>query len=137
MQHRFKWFIGIPYIILNLFLVLSVKAGRLYADAESNHLAAGIWRGEIKRKDGHTIPFNFQTKLVARKIIIYVINGTERLLVDNVRRKGDSLFINMPFFDSRFDLRILGENKLEGNWIKNNGNRQAIVPFCATFNKAE
>jgi thiol-disulfide isomerase/thioredoxin len=137
MQHRFKWFIGIPYIILNLFLVLSAKAGPLFVAAESNHLATGIWRGEIKRTDGHTIPFNFQTKLIAGKIIIYVINGTERLLVDNVRRKGDSLFINMPFFDSRFDLRILGENKLEGSWIKNNGNRQAIVAFCATFNKAE
>src|SRR6202030_3294826 len=37
----------------------------------------------------------------------------------------------------RFDLRILDKYKLKGSWIKNYGNRQAVVPFRAVFNEAE
>ena len=58
-----------------------------------------------------------------------MINGYERLLVDNIRHAGDSLFIEMPFFDSHFALRILDGEVLEGNWIKNYGDRQVAIPF--------
>jgi len=101
--------------------------------ADSNQLSIGLWRGEILRTDGHVIPFNFQTKNLAGKMIIYVINGTERLMVDQIRQQGDSLFIDMPFFDSHFALRILDDQQLEGRWIKNYGNRQVLTPFRAVF----
>ena len=67
---------------------------------------------------------------------MYVINGAERLLVDNIRQQGDSLFIEMPFFDSYFELRILDEQRLEGNWTKNYGNRQVSTSFQAIFNES-
>jgi thiol-disulfide isomerase/thioredoxin len=102
---------------------------------DSGRVSLGIWRGEIIRSDGHLIVFNFQTKVTSGRLLIHVINGTERLLVDNIRQLGDSLFIDMPFFDSHFSLRIKNENFLEGNWIKISGNKQTIVPFRATFNK--
>ena len=56
------------------------------------------------------------------------------MLVDNIRQSGDSLFIDMPFFDSHFALRIVNERKLEGNWIKYYGKREVVVPFQAIFN---
>src|SRR4029077_16795661 len=65
------------------------------------------------------------------------INGSERLRVDNIRQTGDSLFIEMPFFDSHFALRILDDQKLEGNWIKNYGDRLVAIPFQAFFNVKE
>ena len=68
---------------------------------------------------------------------MYVINGAERLLVDNIRQQGDSLFIDMPFFDSHFALLIKDSEKLEGNWIKNSGTKQSVVPFRAFFNEDE
>jgi thiol-disulfide isomerase/thioredoxin len=95
----------------------------------------GIWRGEINRADGHPIVFNFLTKEVAGRIVIYVINGTERLLVDNIRLRGDSLFIDMPFFDSHFLLRVVDENILEGDWVKISGPRITRVPFRASCNQ--
>ena len=103
--------------------------------SDTNNIPLGIWRGEILRTDGHPIIFSFQTRIVAGRLIIHVINGTERLLVDNIRQQGDSLFIDMPFFDSHFSLRIVDETTLEGNWIKISGNKQSVVPFRAVFNQ--
>jgi thiol-disulfide isomerase/thioredoxin len=137
MQFRFKWF----FFVFNIVSILSgaplAKAAILHNPSKNNKLSIGTWRGVIRRKDGHTIPFNFQTKEISGKIIIYVINGAERLLVDQIRQKNDSLFIDMPFFDSRFALRILDEQKLEGSWIKDYGDRQVAVPFEAFFNVTE
>jgi thiol-disulfide isomerase/thioredoxin len=111
------------------------KAAEIRAASDSNKLSIGIWRGEIIREDGHLIPFIFQTRISTGKTILYVTNGTERLLVDNIRQRGDSVFIEMPFFDSHFSLRIVNSEFLEGTWTKNYGNRLAIIPFHAIFNE--
>ena len=66
---------------------------------------------------------------------MYVINGAERLLVDNIRLQDDSIFIEMPFFDSRFALRIVDEQKMEGVWLKDYGNRVVATRFQAIFNE--
>ncbi|HWJ27344.1 MAG TPA: hypothetical protein VNS32_12435, partial [Flavisolibacter sp.] len=62
----------------------------------------GMWRVELERPDGKQIVFNFQTKDSAGKKVLYVLNASERLLVDNIRLKNDSVFIDMPFFESSF-----------------------------------
>lgn len=104
---------------------------------QNGGLPNGIWQAHILRKDGQEIPFNFETRDSAGKKILYVMNGKERLLVDNIRQHADSVFIEMPFFDSRFALRISGVNKLEGSWIKNYGHRQVITSFRAIRNQPE
>jgi thiol-disulfide isomerase/thioredoxin len=124
-----------PIIIFCISLSLSGKASSTARLSTSNKISIGIWRGEILRQDGQKIPFNFQTKITAGKIIIYIINGAERLLVDNIRQEGDSLFIVMPFFDSYFALRITNDQKLEGNWIKNYGDHIIATAFQANFNE--
>ncbi|HET7003159.1 MAG TPA: TlpA disulfide reductase family protein [Puia sp.] len=67
-------------------------------------------------------------------MIIYVINGTERLMVDEVREKGDSVFIHMPFYDSYFALRLVNTGYLQGDWIKNYGDHLVSMRFSAEFN---
>jgi len=137
MRSGFKRPLSFSFVLLNIFLVLFSEAAPPAVHPQTRKLSIGNWRGEIIRKDGNTIPFNFQTKQVAGKVIIYVINGAERLLVDNIRQQGDSLYIEMPFFDSHFELRILDEQKLEGSWIKNYGNRLVSTSFQAVFNLSE
>jgi thiol-disulfide isomerase/thioredoxin len=137
MTHRFKFPFPVFFVCLSLFFTSFTKPFPGRPVSAESKLSLGIWRGEILRADGHTIPFNFQTKESAGKLIITIINGSEHLLVDNIRRQGDSLFIEMPFFDSHFALRILNDQLLEGNWIKNYGNRQVATPFRAIFNISE
>ena len=99
-------------------------------------LNSGIWRGEIRRSDGHPIVFNFNVHQSAGRIQVTIINGKERLLVDEIHQRGDSIYIEMPFFDSHFALRISNEHRLEGNWIKNYGDHLVSLPFQADFDQA-
>ncbi len=97
----------------------------------------GFWRATIERPDGQKIVFNFQSKDSAGKKIIYVINGAEHLLVDSIETRDDSVFIQMPFFESGFRAKITDEGNLEGVWVKKYGKRIQILPFAATRNTKE
>jgi len=65
------------------------------------------------------------------------MNGTERLLVNDVRENADSLFIRMPFFDSYFALRLVNSKYLQGDWIKNYGDHLVTMRFFAEFNNPQ
>ena len=122
--------------VFNLFLFQVVNANPLPVQPVHPVLTSGTWRGEIRRSDGHLIVFNFNIRQTAGKIRVTIMNGKERLLVDDIHQEADSVFIEMPFFDSHFALRISSEHRLEGSWIKNYGNRLVILPFRASFNEA-
>jgi thiol-disulfide isomerase/thioredoxin len=126
-----RFFLTIICFSLSLFGSAS-PAVKYFSD---NKISIGIWHGEILREDGQKIPFNFQIRETGGRMVIYIINGAERLLVDNIRQEGDSFFIVMPFFDSYFALRIVNDQKLEGSWIKNYGDHSISTAFQATFNE--
>jgi thiol-disulfide isomerase/thioredoxin len=136
MQFRLKWPFPLFFFLFSFLLVSYTKAAPWHGDSDSTKLLNGYWRAEILRSDGHAITFNLKVQERFGKIIIYIINGSERLLVDNVRQQGDSVFIDMPFFDSHFSLRVLDQHNLEGNWIKYVGGRQVLVPFRAIYEPA-
>lgn len=99
-----------------------------------DELKNGFWRATILRPDGQQIVFNFQSKDSAGKKIIYVINDKEHLLVDSIETRADSVFIEMPFFESSFRAKITRQGNLEGIWIKKYGKRIQILPFEAMYN---
>lgn len=101
-----------------------------------NELKNGVWRAELIRPDGKIIRFNFETKDSAGKTILYLQNAGERLLVDSILVKDDSVFIQMPFFDSRF-LAKLSAGKMEGVWIKRLAEREQVMPFNAVYNQPD
>ena len=126
--------------ILFLFPLFSFQAGSSTAGIQplkNNFPPNGIWQADIIRKDGQNIRFNFEMKDSAGKKILYVINGKERLLADDIRQRKDSIFIEMPFFDSRFALRLYDDDKLKGIWIKNYGHRRVTMPVLAVRNQAQ
>jgi hypothetical protein len=98
---------------------------------QSNSLKQGIWRATILRTDGQKIPFTFEVKDSANHTIIYLLNAANRLKVDSIQQKGDSVLIQMPFFASRFSAKILQGKELSGEWTKDYGTYQKQMPFKA------
>lgn len=94
-------------------------------------LKNGIWRATLQRADGHQVVFNFQVTDSADKKVLYVFNANDRMEVDSLVFNGDSVFIQMPFFDSWFKAKINPDGSLKGTWTKNYGNRLATMPFDA------
>ncbi|GAB2702614.1 hypothetical protein GCM10027037_30240 [Mucilaginibacter koreensis] len=110
-------------ILLLSFITLSSFAQKL---------KTGTWRGVLTTETKHEIPFNFTIKDTAGRQLMTIINGNERFKVTEISAKGDSVFINMPLFDSEFRLKKQGQI-LTGNWVKHLGERDAITPFKATY----
>ena len=68
-------------------------------------------------ESGTEIPFNFDLQMTPIDTLIYIITGTDRYEVKDVTMAGDSLFIQMPLFSSRFALQ-LENGTLHGNFIR-------------------
>nr|WP_295865339.1 TlpA disulfide reductase family protein [uncultured Chitinophaga sp.] len=100
-------------------------------------LTTGTWQASLHRADGANIVFNFLVKDTAGKKVLYVLNATDKLLVDDVKVSGDSVFIKMPFFDSDFKARFTDSGSLEGQWTRHLADKDVSIPFTAKPNTAE
>ncbi len=97
-------------------------------------LQNGNWRGELTRSDHHSVVFNFKVTDSAGQKTVYVQNAEDRMRVDSITIKGDSVFIQMPFFDSSFKAKITPDGNLKGSWTKVYSDRTETMPFYATHN---
>ncbi len=97
-------------------------------------LQIGTWRGALVRPDGASIQFNFDVARENGNLVLYIINGKERLLTDSVLFRNDSVFIQLPFFQSGIDAAILPDGNLYGVFKKDYGRFIQTIPFKATFN---
>jgi len=115
---------GIFFVIL-VFITLGATAQK--------QLREGWWRVELLRTDSIIIPFNFEVKLVNGKKILFIRNVSERIKVDQLKFKGDSVYIEMPVFESRFAGKFLKNGSIEGNWIKGTSSKDQVLPFRSVF----
>lgn len=86
----------------------------------------------INEETGLELPFNFNVIYKNKKPIIIIKNGDERIVVDEINIKGDSVNFKMPIFDTEFKT-ILIENNLVGLWINNYKTSKNKIKFKATF----
>lgn len=126
-----------PYKIVFGFCIFIFALVSIHWLEKPVELKNGFWRATIQRPDGQQIVFNFQSKDSAGKKIIYVINGQDHLLVDSIQTLSDSVFIEMPFFESSFKAKINSAGNLEGIWIKKYGKRIQVLPFEAVYDTKE
>jgi thiol-disulfide isomerase/thioredoxin len=93
----------------------------------------GQWRALLIRKDGNDIAFNFNVKDSAGRQVLYLRNAGERILVDDITKEGDSLFIKFPFYESQLRARVTPEGNLEGVWLRHLADSWLVVPFKAYY----
>ncbi len=122
--------------IFLLFIFQGVTASIKASPVEAPVFRNGQWRAFIERKDGNNIAFNFEAKDSAGKQILYLKNAGERLLVDDITRKGDSVLIHLPFFESQFRAILTKEGNLEGVWMIRGVDSFRSVPFKAFYGEA-
>ena len=93
----------------------------------------GQWRGYLERKDGHDIVFNFEVKDSGGRKVLYIRNAGERLLVDSVSMEGDSVRIQLPFFESQLRAVVTGDGNLEGEYRIHLQDSFRSMPFRAVY----
>jgi thiol-disulfide isomerase/thioredoxin len=100
----------------------------------SSLLKSGTWRAtvEIQEKE---LPFNFEVKQSGNNDFdVYLINASERLVLDEVVVKGDSVDMPLHIFDANIKAVIKGDT-LEGVFVKNFA-KDYRLPFRAVYGQA-
>jgi thiol-disulfide isomerase/thioredoxin len=115
------------FLFLSYFLLSSCNDSR-----QANvRLSAGKWRAVISMQN-QQMPFNFEVENRADSQIIYLVNGKEKLKLDEISYKNDSIRIAMPFYDCEIVGKTDGK-KLEGTYIKRFPNKEYRLPVIADF----
>jgi thiol-disulfide isomerase/thioredoxin len=101
-------------------------------------LKEGKWRGILTIVDstGLILPFNFDLSFQNDSTKITIHNAEEKILVNEVSIKGDSVFIKMPVFDSEFRCKLSGDSLMNGNWINHARKEKNIIPFTGIYGEA-
>lgn len=89
----------------------------------------GLWVGVLQMQ-GTELPFRFELARHDGKPAMIIYNADERIVCDEVELKGDSLFITLPLYNSRFLLKA-GQNELQGVWINYARKNPVSIPFSA------
>ena len=97
---------------------------------QKTELKTGTWRGVIDCQ-GHDLPFTFEVAKRNDSMLVYINNGLEKIVLDEVSVFGDSVKMVLHIFDAELRAKIDG-NKLTGTFVKNYA-PEANQPFSATF----
>lgn len=98
-------------------------------DQPHENLKTGMWRAVLKLQE-EELPFNFIVSSdSASGYNIHIINASERLLLDNITLRGDSVSIPLHIFDASFEARISGDT-LEGLFVRHY-DKDNTIPFLA------
>lgn len=98
---------------------------------KNDNLMEGSWRATLLTESGIELPFNFEVQKAQNgSDVLYIINGEERFLVDEIEHVDDSVFIKLPIFDSEIKAKMNG-HQLEGKWIKYLAQRSVAMNFNA------
>lgn len=114
-------FVTATFLVFNLY-------------AQYSHMPEGTWRGALVRTDGIEIPFTFETAEVNGEPLVYFINADDKLMVDEIRFSGDSVVVDMPFFDAKF-VGGINNGNIAGNYYKTSGENVTRIPFKTYYNK--
>lgn len=115
---------------MKLLFALILTLPVFHADAQ---LKDGRYRWTIERSDHEKIVFTGIIFTANKQKNMYIVNGQDSLLVDDIIIKGDSAYFELPFFESSFRAKVNENGSLTGNWIKKSaGKIVRKLPFTAT-----
>lgn len=101
---------------------------------EDDTIKIGYWRGTLNVQ-GHELPFVFEVVEENHLPVLYLINASERLRVDELSFAQDTVTIPLHVFDATLKAKI-NEGRLVGFWSKDSYDDYQI-DFEATFGNTE
>lgn len=111
--------------IVSLFLLFFSVTGFSQKAKQVSYFQAAI-----HRTDGINLPFNFILEVQNQKSVLYITNAAEKIKVEDIYFTKDSVFINMPVFESSFKARV-SYGKWEGTWTRATSTNDQVLPFTA------
>lgn len=95
---------------------------------KQNQNGSKRYRALIVRADSLPIAFNIVEERRSDSIVWTIINAGEKILVEDIVQKEDSLLINLPFFEAQLNL-VKSTNGYQGIWYKRTSIGEQRVPI--------
>ncbi|WP_250419021.1 MULTISPECIES: peroxiredoxin family protein [Pontibacter] len=99
-------------------------------DSTSATIKPGTWRVALQRTDGKEIPFTMEAKQQNDSTVLYLVNGEERILLDEITSDGDSVKIKLHIFDADLIAKV-EDDKMAGRFVRNDLAYAYSLPFTA------
>jgi len=116
------------YVFIGLISIFSCKKDKQEEVIVDKEFKVGSYRASLAIKDQKELPFVFKVDS-AKQMTIF--NAEEKIQVDDISIKGDSIFIKMPVFDAKITAVINEKGDLRGSYTK--ASKNAKVPFEAIY----
>lgn len=117
-------------LFLSFWAVLAFLSGcSPSATSTPDALPTGPWRGTIQ-VSGQEMPFTFTVSEQDGKQVVHLINGDERILIDEISQSGDSVRLEMHIFDAALIAKLSGST-LQGRWERKDQEVPYSLPFSA------
>ncbi len=113
------------FVMRFFLLIISILIFISCDKKTENKIDKGTYRAILKVQDNQELPFIFEVK---NDSLITIINADEKIIVDEISYKNDSITIQTPVFEGYIIAKI-ANNTLKGSFIKPSLDR--IVPFEA------
>lgn len=95
---------------------------------KQNQKGRTTYRALIVRADSLPIAFNIVEERRSDSIVWTIINAGEKIIVEDIVQKEDSLLINLPFFEAQLNL-VKSSNGYQGIWYKRTSLGEQRVPI--------
>jgi len=125
---------------MRILLFLSIIIAGCSSKKNEAYLLPGKWKGELSLSQLNKsikLPFRFDLiEFSSDGAALEIINGEEKIKVDNIKVINDSIFIHLPFYDSEIKAQI-GGNSLKGRWYNYARGADYNIPFVASYNQED
>ena len=95
-------------------------------------LLEGRWRGQLQLNELEELPFNFDLQCENEQYVLTLINGEERIRVEDVQVQGDSLIANFPYYNTQLRAKF-NERRLVGVWYNPAKETGGEIDFYAVY----
>lgn len=124
-MQKIQW----SFFLLAALIVISCQ--------KQNTLQNGVWKGELSVAENKKVPFLFEVANAGTDTAsVTLLNGEERVKLDSVYFRSDTLIIPIAAYDAYIRGNISGD-LIQGEFIKNYIENDPGVPFRAIFGVKE
>lgn len=124
--------------LIRLLLLFVLCASSV--NAQVPLLRGGQWRGVLQLNDSTNLPFTFNIEFRATETDIIwdltVVNGKERILVNDFQITNDSVSWTMPVFNTKFRCKRESDTTFSGEWNNTASSRPYVLKFRAVYGQA-
>ncbi|MDA9312163.1 TlpA family protein disulfide reductase [Vicingaceae bacterium] len=100
-----------------------------------SQVKTGQWQMKMELEEGKFLPFDFDLQDSNGLFKMRIFNSDEIIEVNEIQQRNDSLFIQLPIFESLFELCIKNDSTLSGRWINYYQSSNYFIPVVARFNQ--